>query len=131
MVMPRPALSANSSKFSGMSNVSDLHLSVVDTTNAFQDATSSTIPTPTSFEPLCQAVDSLLQSENRSDLIPADQAMADVSTIPYFETMSSDMGSWDIGLFDDIQGFNTNVRCLHMLKLNSSKFTVIEPFPRK
>jgi len=64
---------------------------------------------PSSFEPLCQAVDSILQSENRSNVVQSFPAITSGSEMTYIDSIPGDVCDWDTGVFDDMQGFNANV----------------------
>ena len=93
---------------SSTNNASEVQLPIVDPSSSFRNAMPTS--TPSGFEPLCQAVDPILESGDRPDISSTVPTVMDITGIPYMESLSSDIGSWDIGLFDSMQGFNANVR---------------------
>ena len=93
-----PAIVTNTS---GGNKGSDLDPSIVDRAFSSSQAMSS------NFEPLCQAIESVFQTNRYSEL-SATQPMSN-SAIPEMETVSNNAGSRELGLFESMPGLHSIV----------------------
>lgn len=114
----------DTSNTSGINN--DSNSQFTPATDTFSNPTPCSIPS--SFEPLCQAVDSILQARSGFNA-PLPPTISNIPEISYIESISSDINEWNMDTFDGMQAFDTNVRYSIMPKFKSSHHPVILPFP--